>query len=79
MKSIIYKQHTLRGRLLCSVFGHRFRMTRLVTNHFKEFECTCCHMQVTNDAHGHKVSLTEEHREINRALLELYHKRVSHA
>ena len=76
MKSITYKHTSLRGRLLCSVFGHRFSLTRVVTNHFKEFECSVCHMQVTNDAEGHQVSLTKEHREINQALLDLYHKRA---
>ncbi|HMI06511.1 MAG TPA: hypothetical protein VK528_03115 [Flavobacterium sp.] len=78
MKSITYKETSLRGKLLCSFFGHKFITTKYVTDHFKEFECSVCHLQVTNDITGHKVSLTEEHRQINEALISLYQKRHSH-
>ena len=78
MKSITYKEYSLTGKILCSLFGHKFITTKYVTDHFKEFECSCCHLQVTNDITGHKISLTEEHREINDALINLYQKRHSH-
>ena len=75
MKSITYKEHTFKGRLLCSMFGHKFEMTRNITDYFKEFECRVCHLQATNDVSGRKISLTEEHREINAALVDLYRKK----
>ena len=78
MKSITYKQNSLAGKVLCSLFGHKFRTTKYITDHFKEFECSVCHLQVTNDTVGHKISLTQEHREINEALINLYQKRHSH-
>ena len=78
MKSITYKEYSFTGRLLCSVFGHKFITTKYVTDHFKEFECKCCHLQVTNDIAGQKISLTQEHREINEALINLYQRRHSH-
>jgi hypothetical protein len=78
MKSITYKENSLKGRLLCSVFGHKFATTRHITDHFKEFECRVCKMQVTSDVTGRKISLTQEHREINEALISLYQKRHSH-
>lgn len=78
MKLTTYKEHSLRGKLLCALFGHKFITTKYVTDHFKEFECSVCHLQVTNDVAGHKVSLTEEHREINNTLIHLYQKRHSH-
>lgn len=78
MKSVTYKENSLAGKLLCSLFGHKFVTTKYVTDHFKEFECRTCHLQVTNDLSGHKVSLTQEHREINEALVTLYQRRHSH-
>lgn len=78
MKSITYKENSLKGKFLCALFGHKFETTKLVTNHFKEFECKVCHLQVTNDIVGRKISLTQEHREINDALVNLYQKRHSH-
>jgi len=78
MKSITYKQNSFKGKLLCALFGHKFKTIRFVTDHFKEFECRVCHLQVTNDITGHKISLTQEHREINQALVNLHQKRHLH-
>lgn len=78
MKSIIYKDNSFKGRLLCSLFGHKFRTTKLVTEHFREFECTVCHLQVTNDTSGEKISLTQEHKEINEELINRHQRRHTH-
>lgn len=78
MKSITYGEGSIAGKLLCSLFGHRFVVTRVVTDHFREFECRICRMQVTNDIDGAKVSLTSEHREINKALMDLHRRRHLH-
>jgi hypothetical protein len=78
MKSITYKENSIKGRFLCALFGHKFTTTKYVTDHFKEFECSVCYLQVTNDISGQKISLTQEHREINDALVNLYQKRHSH-
>ena len=75
MKSITYSKNSLRGRFLCSLFGHKFSTTRFITNHFKEFECSVCHLQVTNDIDGSQISLTQEHRDINDALVSRYTRR----
>lgn len=75
MKSITYKKHSFKGRLLCAIFGHKFKTVKFITDHFKEFECRICHLQVTNEITEEKVSLTQEHREINRTLIRLYKKK----
>lgn len=75
MKSITYKKHSFKGRLLCAIFGHKFKTVNFITDHFKEFECRVCHIQVTNEITEEKVSLTQEHREINRTLIRLYKKK----
>lgn len=76
MKSITYKKHSLRGRLMCAILGHKFKTIKYVTDHFKEFECRICHLQVTNDITNEKVSLTQEHRQINKTLIKLYRKKL---
>ena len=38
----------------CSLLGHRFVETKKINNHFSEFECKTCKMQVTNDMRGQK-------------------------
>lgn len=66
------------GRLICFVFGHRFIVTKKVTAHIKEYECTCCGTQVTIDVKGNLASLTPQLREINETLAHLHQKRRSH-
>ncbi len=78
MESITYRENSLRGRLTCSVFGHKFHTTKVVTDYFKEFECSVCYMQLTNDVSGRRISLTAEHREINETLLNFYRRRHAH-
>ncbi|HEX9979288.1 MAG TPA: hypothetical protein VGB50_01840 [Flavobacterium sp.] len=77
MKSIIYKENSFKGKLLCAFFGHKFTTTKVITDYFREFECSVCHLEVTNDISGKKISLTQEHKEINEALVDLYKKRQS--
>ena len=75
MKSITYKKNSLKGRFLCAFFGHKFKTIRFITDHFKEFECRVCHLQVTNEITEHKLTLAEEHREINQTLVRQYVKK----
>lgn len=62
-------------KILCSFFGHKIITTRNVTNHFKEFKCSVCGLELTNDLKGHKTFLTPELKEINETLIRLYQKR----
>jgi hypothetical protein len=63
------------GKLWCSVFGHRFITTRTITNHFKEYKCCNCNLELTNDEKGHKIYLTPELKDINETLVRFYQKR----
>lgn len=63
------------GKLWCSLFGHRFVTTRNVTNHFKEYQCVHCHLELTNDEKGRKVFLTPEHKDINETLIHFYQRK----
>lgn len=55
----------------CSLFGHRFVETIKINNHFSEFECKICKMQVTNDIRGQKITLTSKLKDINETLFYL--------
>lgn len=52
----------------CSIFGHKIVTVRNVTNHFKEYKCTCCNLELTNDLQDKKNLLTPQLREINETL-----------
>lgn len=75
MNIIEIKEKFLTKKILCSLFGHKFIITRNVTGHFKEFECTQCHLELTNDEKGRKTFLTPELREVNETLIHFYQKR----
>lgn len=55
-------------KILCTLFGHHFIVSREVTEHFKEYKCTCCDLELTNDLRGHKTFLTPELKSINETL-----------
>ena len=55
----------------CFLLGHRFVETKKINNHFSEFECKTCKMQVTNDMRGQKNTLTSKLKDINETLFYL--------
>ena len=62
---------TVKKNYRCSLLGHRFTETKKVNNHFSEFECSTCKMQVTNDTRGQKITLTSKLKDINETLFYL--------
>jgi hypothetical protein len=62
-------------KTICSVFGHKIVTVRNVTGHFKEYKCTCCEVELTNDLHDRKMFLTPELRAINETLSAHYTRR----
>lgn len=75
MKNYKNKHLFLAGKLWCSIFGHQFITTRNVTNYFKEYKCSKCHLELTNDENGRKIFLTPELKDINETLVLFYQKR----
>ena len=75
MRIIEPKQHFFFKKILCVLFGHKFKTKRKVTPHFKEFECSICHLEVANDDKGRKMFLTPELKDINETLMVFYKKR----
>ncbi|HQK39329.1 MAG TPA: hypothetical protein PLO52_04340 [Flavobacterium alvei] len=75
MNTFNLKGINLSSKILCSVLGHKIITTRNVTGHFREYKCSICGLELTNDLHGTKIFLTPELKDINEALIQLYRKR----
>jgi len=63
------------GKVWCSFFGHQFVTSRNITGHFKEYKCSHCQLELTNDEKGRRIFLTPELRDINETLGLFYQKR----
>lgn len=75
MKESKTKSIPVVGKMWCVFFGHRFFTSRDVTNHFKEYKCSHCHLELTNDEKGHKIFLTPELKDINETLVNFYQRK----
>lgn len=62
------------GALICAILGHRFEVSRNITEHIKEYRCSCCGQEMTDTAQGFMAKLTPKFKETN-AFLERYYKR----
>lgn len=65
------------GKMLCSVFGHRYRVATEITPHVTEYRCEVCKCESTTNVSGRLDKLTPELKEINRTLADFYRKRHS--
>jgi hypothetical protein len=75
MKTNTSKKGNAIKRLFCGVFGHDFEVSKKVTKHVKEYECLCCHKQLTTDGRGKLTELTPKFMEINAMLEFIQQKR----
>lgn len=66
------------GKLYCSIFGHRYRVTKKITAHVNEYQCMLCNCEATNDDKGKLTSLTPQLKDINKTLIS-FHKKKNHA
>ena len=62
-------------RTACSIFGHKIVTVKNVTGHFKEYKCTVCNVELTNDLQGQKTFLTPKLKEINETLSNHYNRK----
>ena len=68
MSAIEIKENFLSKKIYCLLFGHRIITTRNITDHFKEYKCTVCALELTNDEKGNKTYLAPELKDINDTL-----------
>ncbi|SEA45663.1 hypothetical protein SAMN05443667_104284 [Flavobacterium gillisiae] len=75
MSTVEIKENFLSKKLYCLLFGHKIITTRDITNHLKEYKCTVCQLELTNDQRGNKTFLTPELKDINNTLKNFYVKK----
>ncbi|MBT8271812.1 MAG: hypothetical protein HKO90_04240 [Flavobacteriaceae bacterium] len=60
----------------CSIFGHKYEVSKKVTYHVKEYSCKHCNEQLTTDGNGRLTPLTPKFKEINSVLERIHKKKV---
>lgn len=65
------------SKIYCSLFGHKYELSKEVTDHIKEFTCTHCKEQVTTNSRGRLEVMTPKLKEINEALASVYAKKMA--
>ncbi len=65
------------GALICAILDHRFEVSRNITDHIKEYRCTCCGQEMTDTAQGFMAKLTPKFKETNAFLQNYYQRRCS--
>ncbi len=63
------------AKVYCSIFGHKLRVSKDITNHVHEYECKQCGMEMTDTADGFLARLTPKFKETNRYLAKIHEKR----
>lgn len=63
------------GKVFCSVFGHKLRVSKNITNHVHEYRCCKCGMEMTDTADGLLARLTPKFKETNAYLAKIHRKR----
>lgn len=62
-------------RLLCNVSGHKFRLTKKITNNIKHYQCINCGYEVSTNFKGQLVPLTEELKNAHSGIQNIIVKR----
>ncbi|GHC45683.1 hypothetical protein GCM10008083_05680 [Ulvibacter litoralis] len=62
---------------MCTTFGHKYKVTRKVTNHINEYKCSHCGKEVTDNMSGKLEVLTYKIKKVNSTLSVYFQKRSS--
>jgi len=76
MKSNSPNQNFSLTSILCSTFGHRYVISKKITNHINEYKCKTCRQEVTNVVSGAIEELTLKNRRVNDCLSEFFKKKL---
>lgn len=63
------------AQLYCNLFGHKLHVSKNVTNHIHEYQCTRCKMEMTDTANGFLARLTPKFKETNDYLAKIHKRR----
>lgn len=64
------------AKMYCKLFGHRYKVTKQVTSHVKEYKCSCCKRELTTNSNGRLTELTPKFKEINDILERIHTTRM---
>ena len=62
--------------VLCSLIGHDFEVSKVVTYHVKEYKCCNCKKEMTTNSNGNLTELTPKFREINSVLERIHNNKL---
>jgi hypothetical protein len=62
--------------IICTAIGHNYKVTRKVTDHINEYQCSHCGKEVTDNLNGNLELLTFKTRELNTAVSSFCHRRM---
>mgnify|MGYP001027921043 CR=1 FL=1 len=60
----------------CSLFGHDYKTSKVVTYHVKEYKCKNFKSEMTINSNGKLIPLTPKFKEINSVLNRVHKKRL---
>ncbi len=63
------------SELFCSIFGHKLKVSKNVTDHIHEYQCAKCGLEMTDTANGFIAQLTPKFKETNNYLANFYKRR----
>lgn len=63
------------GKVFCSIFGHKLKVSKNVTDHIHEYQCSRCGMEMTDTANGFLARLTPKFKETNDYLAKIHKRR----
>ncbi len=63
-------------KIFCYLFGHKFKISKHITHHVKEYKCQYCAKQMTTGSNGVLTALTPKNKEINDTLNLMHNKRL---
>lgn len=61
--------------IVCTTFGHHYKVTRKVTNHINEYRCSHCGREVTDNLSGNLEVLTYKMKEVNSTVSSFFKRR----
>ena len=63
------------AKVHCSLFGHKLKVSKNITNHVHEYQCSTCGMEMTDTADGLLARLTPKFKETNAYLAKIHRRR----
>ncbi len=77
IKKTLFNKSTMTStKIYCGFLGHNYKVSKKITNHVKEYTCTCCKKQLTTNSNGKLTELTPKFQEINETLERIYNNRT---